>query len=196
MRWRCSQVAPDCSLQTVRRGAFPQRGNAAGLPPLWVQRDMALTTPHYVQRPMHPDRGSSWVLPQKKSSNILMYVEDADTDDEYFYDYPSGRQSGYITGIGGVEGGCVDAKGDVYFAEFDGGTLVEYAHGGTRSINTYNSGGTPIGLFGRFKGDVRLPASIRAKSRFTRRAIPRTARPIAARTARTSGRWATTTKII
>ncbi len=106
-------------------GALPQRGST-GLPPLWVQRDMALTTPHQVQRPMRVDHGSSWMLPLV----------------------------GTLTGFDGPYGGCVDAKGDAYITNFDGGNVVEYAHGGTKVLNTYDSGGTPIGCAVDSKGDV------------------------------------------
>jgi hypothetical protein len=135
-------------------GAVPQRSNATGLPALWAQRDATLIVPRYFQRPAHPDHGSSWMLPQKKMSNILMYVEDQDTGDEYVYNYPSGGTVGILSGVSGVEGSCVDAKGDVYFAEFDSGTLVEYAHGGKTPIKTYSPGGTTIGCSVDSKGDV------------------------------------------
>jgi hypothetical protein len=48
-------------------GLQPSNGApAAG--PLWVQRDMALTKPHYVPPFVHSDHGSSWMVPQKMGS--------------------------------------------------------------------------------------------------------------------------------
>lgn len=136
-------------------GTTPQNGKATGLTPLWVQRDAALTMRHYVQRPRHPDRGSSWMLPQKKKKGkILMYVGDWDTDDVYVYDYPSGIQVGILTGFSEPYGGCVDAKGDVYLAQFGNGEIVEFAHGGKKPINTYSPGGELIGCSVDSKGDV------------------------------------------
>jgi hypothetical protein len=101
--------------------------------------------PHFVQRPVHPDHGRSWMLPQAESSNVLLYVAGEGTGDEYIYDYPSGKSVGVLTGLSGPEGGCVDAKGDVYIAEFGNDSLVEFAHGGTKPINTYTPGGEPMG---------------------------------------------------
>ncbi len=127
---------------------------STGAPGALLQREEALTMPHYVQRPVHPDHGSSWMLPQKTGSNILMYVADRDTEDEYVYDYPSGAAVGILTGFQEPYGACVDASGDVYVADFEGGTLVEFAHGGKKAINTYSPGGNPIGCSVDSKGDV------------------------------------------
>jgi hypothetical protein len=49
---------------------------------------------------------------------------------------------------------CVDAKGDVYVANFDNGTVAEYAHGGTTAINTFTPGGEPIGCAVDAKNDL------------------------------------------
>ncbi len=59
-------------------GGLPQNGNAI---PLRLQRDAALAVPHYLQRPVHPDRGSSWMLPQKKGDkSALIYAGDDSTE--------------------------------------------------------------------------------------------------------------------
>jgi hypothetical protein len=131
--------------------AMPQRGNATGLPPLWVQRDMALAMPHYVQRPMHAGHDRSWMLPQKKKSVLIYAAGSSEVD---VYDYSNGKLVGTLSDGGGYSG-CVDAKGDVYIANFDEEDVVEYAHGGTKVLNTYElSGGTPIGCSVDAKGDV------------------------------------------
>ncbi|MGC9991972.1 MAG: hypothetical protein ABSD52_06230 [Candidatus Cybelea sp.] len=137
---------------TSASGALPQSGNAT---PLRLQRDAALAVPHYVQRSVHPDHGSSWMLPQGTGGkSALIYVGDDSTNDVYVYDYKSGKSVGTLTGFDGPYGECVDAKGDVYIANFDAGNAVEYAHGGTETINTFDSGGTPIGCSVDSKGDV------------------------------------------
>ena len=133
-------------------GALPQNGNAI---PLWLQRDAALAVPHYVQPPVHPDRGRSWMLPQKEGDkSALIYAGSDQTNDVYVYDYASGKPVGTLTGFDGPYGMCVDAKGDVYVTNFDAGNAVEYAHGSTKVLNTYDSGGTPIGCSVDAKGDV------------------------------------------
>jgi hypothetical protein len=122
---------------------------------LHAQRDAALTMPHYVQRPLHPDRSRSWMAPNAKNSKELLYVGDDETNDVYVYDYKSGKSVGTLTGFSAPYGECVDAKGDVYIANFDDQDVVEYAHGGTKILNTYElSGATPIGCSVDSKGDL------------------------------------------
>jgi hypothetical protein len=121
--------------------------------------DAALTMPHFVRGNVHPDHGSSWMDPAygingARRKSRLLYVGDDSTNDEYVYDYNSGKQVGALTGFDGPYGGCVDAKGDIYVANFDGGNVVEFAHGGTTVLNTYNSGGEPIGCSVDARGDV------------------------------------------
>jgi hypothetical protein len=84
----------------------------------------------------------------------LLYSGDDGTNDVYVYEYKSGKQVGQLTGFDGPYGMCVDAKGDVYISNFDSGTVMEYAHGGTTLLNTYNAGGEPIGCSVDAKADV------------------------------------------
>jgi hypothetical protein len=130
----CAGLQPS----TGAPGSLPQSGNATK------------TMPHYVQQPVHTAHGSSWMLPQKKNS-VLIYA--AGSDDVYVYDYSDGKLVGTLTGIG-ADGGCVDAKGDIYMAEFSNGEVVEFAHGGKTPINTYSPGGEPIGCSVDSKGDL------------------------------------------
>jgi hypothetical protein len=60
----------------------------------------------------------------------------------YVYDYFTGKQVGKLNA--NSDGMCVDAKGDVYVTHLSGTTL-EYAHGGTKVVKTFNSGGAPAG---------------------------------------------------
>jgi len=120
-------------------GALAQRGNAPEL--------MA----HYVQQTVHPGHGSSWMLPQKKNS-VLIYV--GAPSGVAVYDYSNGKLVGTLSDAG-ASGGCVDGKGDVYIVNLDPEDVVEYAHGGTKVLNTYElSGGTPIGCSVDSKDDV------------------------------------------
>jgi hypothetical protein len=130
-----------------------QPGNLTA--PAVAMRLPSMTMPHYVQRAVHPDHNKSWLSPSAESSKMLLYVGDDETDDVYVYDYKSGNPVGTLTGFSGPYGECVDAKGDIYIANFDDEDVVEYAHGGTKVLNTYvQSGGTPIGCAVDFKGDV------------------------------------------
>ena len=76
------------------------------------------------------------------------------TNDVSVYDYSDGKFVGKLTGFDEPYNGCVDAKGDVYIGDYAVGNTVEFAHGGTKVINTYDSGGTPIGCSVDSKGDV------------------------------------------
>jgi hypothetical protein len=91
--------------------------------------------------------------PNAKKSQLL-YVGDWGTNDVDVFDYPSGTRAGTLTGFDEPYGMCVDGKGDVFISNFGSGTVVEYAHGGTKPINTYSPGGTPIGCSIDTKGDV------------------------------------------
>jgi hypothetical protein len=105
------------------------------------------------------NRGKSWMLPRSKGgSSILIYALDEQTGDVNVYDYSSGKQVGTLGGFVAV-GGCVDAKGDVYFVDSGAGTLVEYAHGGTTLLKTYRPGGTLVGCSIDSKGDVAITGS-------------------------------------
>jgi hypothetical protein len=120
-------------------GVLEQRGNAPEL------------RAHYVPQSLHTDRGRSWMLPQKKKS-VLIYA--AGSSGVEVYDYSNGKLVGTLSDAGAYAG-CVDARGDVYIANFDEQDVVEYAHGGTKVLNTYElSGGTPIGCSVDSKGDL------------------------------------------
>jgi hypothetical protein len=92
----------------------------------------------------HADRGKSWMLLGAKTIKRLLYLSDG-SDAVYVYDYATGKQVGELTGLDGTQGECVDAKGDVYIANFTGGNVVEYARGGTQPIETYSTNGNAIG---------------------------------------------------
>jgi hypothetical protein len=138
---------------TGASGGLPQSGNASV-----AMRTLSMTMAHYVQPVVHTDSGKSWMSPQEKGAkSALIYSGDDENDDVYVYDYSGGKLVGTLTGFSGPYGMCVDAKGDVYIANFDDSNAVEYAHGGTTVLNTYEqSGSTPMGCSVDSKGDVAL----------------------------------------
>ncbi len=101
-------------------------------------------------------RGSSWMLPGKKSATLIYAVAN-DTANVNVYDYANGQQVGAITGFAAAAG-CVDAKGDVYIVS-GVGNAYEYAHGGTQSIKTYSPGGDLTGCSVDARGDLAITAS-------------------------------------
>ncbi len=93
------------------------------------------------------------MLPQTKgSSSILIYAEDDHAGGVNVYDYSSGTQVGSLGVI--ATGGCVNAKGDVYLSDSGSGSLVEYAHGGTKPLRTYHPGGVLVGCSIDAAGDI------------------------------------------
>ena len=105
------------------------------------------------------NRGTSWMLPQSKGGNsILIYAEDENTGNVNVYDYSTGTQVGTLGGFV-ADGGCVDAKGDVYLVDSGAGSLVEYAHGAATPRKAYHPGGTLVGCSIDAKGDVAITGS-------------------------------------
>jgi hypothetical protein len=122
--------------------------------PSAVPRNVWLTMPHYVPASTAADRRKLWMLPEAKKSSALIYVGDDATNDVDVLDYKNGKQVGTLTGFSEPYGMCVDGKGDIYITNFGAGTAVEYAHGGTKLLNTYSRVGEPIGCSVDAKGDV------------------------------------------
>ncbi|MGA2761203.1 MAG: hypothetical protein ABSF08_12905 [Candidatus Cybelea sp.] len=102
------------------------------------------------------NRGQSWMLARAKTKTLI-YAQDEQTGNVNVYDYSSGTQVGTLAGSV-ADGGCVDAKGDVYIVA-DSGTVVEYAHGGTTPLQTYDPGGFLVGCSIDSKGDVAITGS-------------------------------------
>jgi hypothetical protein len=129
------------------------------LPPA-AERQLSLTMVHYAQLPVHTDRRPSHMQPDAGKKSALLYVGDWATNDVFVYDYASGKSAGTLTGFSEPYGQCVDAKGDIYIANFGAGNAVEYAHGGAKAIKTYKlgSGAEPIGCAVDAKGDVAVTA--------------------------------------
>lgn len=91
-------------------------------------------------------RRSSWISPDAKKKKKLLYLSDDGTDDVYVYSYPKDELVGTLTGFSFPEGECVDKKGDVFIANDDAQTILEYAHGGKIPLATLSDPGYyPIG---------------------------------------------------
>lgn len=99
--------------------------------------------------------------PDKKHKSALLYVSEG--SDVGVYDYPSLKQVGTLTGFTGAGASCVDAKGDIYITESNG-DVVEYAHGGTKVINTYAPGGDVLGCSVDTKNDLAVTSFSRGEA--------------------------------
>ncbi|HEY1429690.1 MAG TPA: hypothetical protein VGF18_08955, partial [Candidatus Tumulicola sp.] len=90
------------------------------------------------------DRGLSWMLPEAKGKTTLLYVS-LDLHRVGVFNYDTGKRVGTISGLDDPVGGCVDAKGDVYIAEYVNGDAVEYAHGATKPLRRFATDGQAWG---------------------------------------------------
>ncbi|HVR47993.1 MAG TPA: hypothetical protein VMT95_15290 [Candidatus Binatia bacterium] len=95
----------------------------------------------------HVDHRPSWMARDaKKKRQHLLYVSDDGTNDVYVYSYPQGALQGTLTGFSFPEGECVDKKGDIFVANNEAQTILEYAHGGATPIATLSDAGYfPVG---------------------------------------------------
>jgi hypothetical protein len=83
------------------------------------------------------NRGRSWMLPEAKMQDLL-YVSSSTATGAYqvsVFSYPGGRQVGTLS-VSAANGLCSDKVGNVYIVEDP--DVVEYAHGGTYPIATFD----------------------------------------------------------
>jgi hypothetical protein len=87
----------------------------------------------------------SWMAPDAKKGDLL-YVSDLGNDLVDVYSYPHGKLKGTLSGFQAVHSGCVDAAGDVFITSSHNSEILEFAHGGTKPIETLEDGGYgPVG---------------------------------------------------
>ncbi len=115
------------------------RARETGLTPFSTSRTLAVREA-VPARARDQDRSPSWMRRGAKKIKRLLYVSDWQTNDVFVYDYATGDQVGKLTGFHAPYGQCEDAKGDIWIANYNGKTLVEYAHGGTTPIATLQAG--------------------------------------------------------
>lgn len=100
-------------------------------------------------------RVRSWMLPPNATARAsLIYLSDFSGGVVHVYDYGSGREAGELSGFTTPDGECVDAKGDVYIADYEGSEIDEFAHGGTTRLKTYRTRGFPISCSVDRRGDL------------------------------------------
>lgn len=93
-----------------------------------------------------PDRSPSWMSAGAKSAQRLLYISDLGRFDVYVYSFPSLTQVGKLTGFNGPQGECSDAAGDVWIANAGTYQMLEFAHGGTKTIASLSDPvGVPVG---------------------------------------------------
>ena len=86
--------------------------------------------------PKQNSKGPSWMLPEAKTEDLL-YISNVYT--VTVYSYPKGKHVGTLRGFYQPLGECVDQAGNVFIA--NGDTILEYAHGGKKAIQTLTLSG-------------------------------------------------------
>ncbi|MGB8519613.1 MAG: hypothetical protein WCD38_05560, partial [Candidatus Tumulicola sp.] len=84
-------------------------------------------------------RGASWMAPQAQKAASLLYVSNWGTSDVTVYTYANGGGLvlvGTLTGFSLPGGLCTDSTGNVWIPDTSGRRVFEYAHGGTKPIQT------------------------------------------------------------
>ena len=91
---------------------------------------------------MRAAHGKSWMALDAKKHDLL-YVADGRDKGVYVLTYPQGKVVGMLTtGLANPVGVCTDKLGNVWIANYDTGTMVEYAHGGSEPISSVQDPGT------------------------------------------------------
>jgi hypothetical protein len=98
------------------------------------------TMPQTSANATHADRGTSWMLPEAKSEDLL-YI--SDYYGVHAYSFPKGRYVGNIDAFG--YGLCTDKKGDVFVTDEEASRVYEYPHGGTQLLNTFSDNSVDFG---------------------------------------------------
>jgi hypothetical protein len=82
----------------------------------------------------------SWMSPDAKNIKSLLYVAGAVTGTVYVYDFKTRELVGELSGFDQPSGECVDGVGDIWITDYMGGTVTEYAHGGSSALTTLRAG--------------------------------------------------------
>jgi hypothetical protein len=124
-----------------------QQAALGGQPPRPDASMIALTTREHIVPSVHLNATKSWMDPDAKDVQYLLYTSDEATGTVNVYAHRSkGHLVGQLTGFQFPYGECLDASSNVYIADFASNDIVEYAHGGTTPINTiHDRYGFPIG---------------------------------------------------
>jgi hypothetical protein len=92
-------------------------------------------TPQTSALATHAERGTSWMLPEAASQDLLYVTNYSYTS---VYSYPTLKLVGVLKDFKSTVGDCVDAKGDVFITNHlyshHSTRIAEYAHGGTKPI--------------------------------------------------------------
>lgn len=107
----------------------------------------------------HAQAKHSWIKPGAASQKLL-YISDHGTEAVEIYTYPGLTYAGELTGFQQPSGVCSDQAGNVWVTDWNGGTVSEFAHGGTRPINVLSGFNYPYDCaIDRKSGDLAVSMS-------------------------------------
>jgi len=135
--------SPKWTLATVA-GAALLTGCASGGGVLrQAQDDMPAPSGAVVlnQAPKAAGVAESWMSPDARAHERLIYVSDSSTYDVYIFLSDRDKLVGTLTDQNNPAGLCADKVGDVYVTQLYGHQIVEYAHGGTKPIKILSDPG-------------------------------------------------------
>jgi hypothetical protein len=93
------------------------------------------------QAPKAAGVAKSWMSPDARPHDRLIYISDSATYDVYVFLANRDKLVGTLTNQNNPAGLCADKRGDVYVTQLYGHQIVEYAHGGTKPIKTLSDPG-------------------------------------------------------
>ncbi|HEX4014222.1 MAG TPA: hypothetical protein VHX17_10100 [Candidatus Cybelea sp.] len=92
---------------------------------------------------VHANAARSWMAPDAKKANTLLYVADEGANVVDVYSYPGGKLKGTLTGFETPTGVCSDKKGNVYILNGASESLEVYAHGASSPTEQLEVPGYP-----------------------------------------------------
>ncbi|MGA7200856.1 MAG: hypothetical protein WBX26_03440 [Candidatus Cybelea sp.] len=89
--------------------------------------------------PTYAEHGRSWMLPERKSGDLL-YAALGQAGEVDVFSFPQGKLVQTLTGLNFPSGLCSDSAGNVWVATFygNGGRMIEYAHGDASPLASLN----------------------------------------------------------
>jgi hypothetical protein len=136
--------------------ALPQAGGTHMRDMAKLQKLIAMTNPKHQIPEQHIYNGKSW-MKHVPAGTKMVYVADIEYATVDVIDYTTGALLGQATGFSGPYGLCSDKHGDVFVADFYGGSGYEIQAGTTNVITSYpQSGGSPIGCSVDKHGDLAI----------------------------------------
>jgi hypothetical protein len=119
------------TLCAVAAGAFIA-GCGGSQPPISAPGAMPQGRPIATQA----NRGGSGMAPEAKSGDLLYVSFETSV---HVYSYPQLKAQHFLYGFRTALGLCADKAGNVWITDTGAGTIVEYAHGGSKPIATRNN---------------------------------------------------------